>query len=154
DRWGTAISTLFAMLTGHSTLVWILGPLAVVGAVVLWQRNRGVLGVLLIPWITVIVASSRQLYPATERLVLFLLPMLAVLAAPGVVVVAELAARGAPVLGPAVIGIVLVVCAAVSLNRFATPQPIEELRPLFEHLRAASQAGDTIYVAQTAVPSF
>jgi hypothetical protein len=154
DRWGTAISTLFAMLTGHSALVWILGPLAIVGAVMLWRTNRGVLGVLLIPWITVIVASSRQLYPATERLVLFLLPMLAVLVAAGTVVVADLLARRAPLLGPALVAIVVVVCAAVALNRFASPQPIEELRPLFDRLHAESQPGDTIYVAQTAVPSF
>jgi 4-amino-4-deoxy-L-arabinose transferase-like glycosyltransferase len=154
DRWGTAISTLFAMLTGHSTLVWLLGPLAIVGAVALWRTNRGVLGVLLIPWITVVIASSRQLYPATERLVLFLLPMLAVLVAAGTVVVAQLAARRAPVFGPAIIGIVVVVCAAVSLNRFASPQPIEELRPLYEQLHSAARTGDTVYVAETAVPSY
>ena len=154
DRWGSAISTLFAMLTGHSALVWLLGPLAVVGAVVLWRTNRGVLGVLVVPWLAVVVASSRQLYPATERLVLFVLPLLAVLVAAGTVRVAALVSERAPVLGPALVAVVVILCAAVALNRFASPVPIEEMRPLYQRLVAEARPGDTIYVAQTAVPSF
>ena len=154
DRWGSALSTLFAMLTGHSALVWILGPLAVIGMVRLWRTHRGVLAVLLIPWLTVVVASSRQLYPATERLVLFLIPLLAVLVAAGAVVVADLVATRVPLLGPVILVGVVVVSGAVAVNRFGSPQPIEEMRPLYERLHADARAGDTVYVPETAVPSF
>ncbi len=156
QRWGSALSTLFGMLTGNNALVWLLAPLAIVGIVHLWRTNRGVLGVLVIPWLAVVLASSRQLYPATERLVLFLVPLLAVLVAAGAVVLAEAVTRRAPspMLGHAVLAVVVVVCAAVALHRFASPQPVEEMRPLFEQLRADAQPGDTVYVAETAVPSF
>jgi 4-amino-4-deoxy-L-arabinose transferase-like glycosyltransferase len=156
ERWGSAISTLFGMLTGNNTLMWLLGPIAIIGIVHLWRTNRGVLAVLLIPWLAVVLASSRQLYPATERLVLFLIPLLAVLVAAGAVVIADVVTSRAPspMLGQAVLAILVVVCAAVALHRFASPQPIEELRPLYERLHAEAQPGDTVYVAETAVPSF
>jgi hypothetical protein len=156
QRWGSALSTLFGMLTGNNALVWLLAPIAIVGIVHLWRANRGVLGVLVIPWLAVVAASSRQLYPATERLVLFVIPLLAVLVAAGAVVLAEAVTSRAPspMLGHAVLAVVVVVCAAVALHRFASPQPVEEMRPLYERLHADVRTGDTVYVAETAVPSF
>lgn len=154
QRWGSALSTFFGMLAGNTVLVWLLGPLAVLGIVSLWKRQRGVLAVLVLPWLAVVVASSRDLYPATERLVLFLVPMLAVVVAAGTVVAADWAAKRSALAGPAVMAVVLVVCAAVALHRFGSPQPVEELRPLLEQLHAQARPGDTIYVAETAVPAF
>ena len=153
-RWSSALSTLFGMLSGNDKLVWLLGPLAIVGIVSLWRRERGVLIVLVVPWVTVVVASSRQLYPATERLVLFLIPFLAVVVAAGTVAVANWAAERMALLGPAIIAVVLIVSGSVALHRFGSPQPVEELRPLLEQLHAQVRPGDTIYVAETAVPAF
>lgn len=152
-RWSTAISTLFSMLVGNPALLALLGTLAVVGVVALRHRPA-VLAVVLGPWITVVIASSFQLYPATERLVLFLLPLLAVLVGAGAAAVAAWVGRRSDAMGAAVLVLVVVLGGAVGLRRMIDPQPIEELRPLLEDMRAHAAPGDDVFVAATALPSY
>jgi 4-amino-4-deoxy-L-arabinose transferase-like glycosyltransferase len=153
-RWSSALSTLFTMLDGNVVLLIVVAPLAVIGLVRLGRRQPGVLCVLVVPWVAVVVASSRQLYPATERLVLFLVPFLAVVVAAGAVATAEAVSRRGPQLGMAVLAVVVVLCAGVAVHRLAQPQPVEEMRPLYEQLRSLARPGDVVYVSQTAVPSY
>jgi 4-amino-4-deoxy-L-arabinose transferase-like glycosyltransferase len=154
SRWGTSIVTYYGMLSGNAGLTWVFAPLTIVGIVVLWQRQRGVLAMVLGPWLAVVVASSVQLYPATERLVLFLVPAVAVLVGVGTAEVARWLRVRSEMLGLAAIALVLILNSAVTLHRVIEPAQIEELRPLLGHLQAQIQPADAVYVMPTAVPTF
>ncbi len=154
SRWGTSLVTYYGMLSGNAALTWVFAPLTIVGILVLWQRQRGVLAVVLGPWLAVVVASSVQLYPATERLVLFLVPSVAVLVGVGTAEVAGWLSTRSELLGVVAIAVVLILNSAVTLHRVAQPDQIEELRPLLGHLQAQIRSGDAVYVVPTAVPAF
>jgi Dolichyl-phosphate-mannose-protein mannosyltransferase len=152
-QWTTALSTLFSMLVGNPALLALFAILAVVGIAAL-RRRPGVLAIVLLPWIAVVIASSFQLYPATERLALFLIPLLAVLVGAGAAAVAAWLGGRSQVLGTGFLVIVVVLGGAVGLRRFVDPQPIEELRPLLQDMSAHARPGDYVFVASTAVPSW
>ncbi len=154
QRWVTSLATLFGMLSGVNGLTVVLAPLAVAGMVVLWRRNRGVLAVLLGPWVLVVIASSFKLYPATERLVLFLVPLLAVLVGTGTGALFAWIRPRSEMAAVLVVAVVLVLNSAVTLRRITHPVQEEELRPLLTEMRAEFRPGDAIYVNQTAVPAF
>jgi 4-amino-4-deoxy-L-arabinose transferase-like glycosyltransferase len=153
-RWGDALRTLFVMLAGNGALVWLLAPLAIVGIVSLARRWPGVLAVVLVLWASVVLASALQRYPATERLVLFLLPPLALLVGAGTAAVARALAARVELAGTAVAVLVCVLCASVALHRFVTPVPVEELRPLLTDVEHDRQPGDVVFVSETAVPAY
>ena len=152
-RWGWALSTLFSMLTGNQVLVVLFAPLAVVGIVRFARHDRGLLGVLLMPWAFVVVASAVHLYPAADRLVLFLLPSVAVLVGGGVATVVDLLEPRLPALAVPVAVIVCVLGASVAIHWFVSPSPVEEVRPLLERVRDAQRPGDALYATEVAVPA-
>lgn len=153
DRWGAALRSLPDLLGGRNAL-WVLAPLALLGAAAVARRSPGLLAVLGLPWVAVVGASAVEAYPAVERMVLFLVPALAVLVGEGT---ARCVAWSRPALGrAAVVPAVLVVAmgATAGLADAADPPGIEELRPLLEQVARRDEPGDAVYVSAVAVPAW
>lgn len=147
-QWGRALDTLYAQ-TFPSRAVLLGVGLAAAGIVAVARRNRSLISLLLAPWLLVAVASSFELYPAIERSVLFLVPLLAVLIAAGVDALASALERHRP--GAAILTTVLVclLAAGPAVRDFLRPANLEEMRPLLASLRS-HLVGSTVFVTESA----
>ena len=154
ERWHAVLSSTSTLVTGRSAVDLLVAVVAVIGVVRLARQQKGVLAMAVGPWIAVVVASAFELYPAAERMVLFVVPGLAVLLGAGVADVVGRLRRTAPLLATAVAVIFVLLCSAAGLGRLATTTTIEEQRPLITTLGEDALPGDAAYVTETAEPAF
>ncbi|MDQ2929496.1 MAG: hypothetical protein M3Y05_01570 [Gemmatimonadota bacterium] len=129
--------------------------LAAVGVMLTWRTDWHVLTLLLAPLAVALGASAAHLYPFGDRLALFLIPSLLLLAAIGITGMAARipAARGASILLLSVTFFLLV----VEAQALRTAPPVyrrEEITPALAYLRAKSAAGDAVYIYYGAVPAY
>ncbi len=126
--------------------------LAALGVGTLLDRSRVALPLLLLPLIAALGASGLQLYPFSQRFLLFLAPALAILVAAGFDFV-----RGYSRGGLVAWGCVLILMAHPvlrSAHAFVGPEPEQGLRPIMAHLAEHQQPDDRIYVYHWAHPTF
>lgn len=127
--------------------------LAVLGAIALWRRGRRDVVLLLgAPVIVTLAASALKAYPFADRLVLFLLPSLAVAAAAGAGFVTRPWPRVQPLLMGAIL-LLLLVTPRYSLTGEGPPWRRQEMKPVLAALASHRRPGDKIYVAAGAVPA-
>lgn len=123
-----------------------------VGSWVMLRRRPELLSLLLLPAAFTLLAAALKQYPFGGRLVLFLVPALALLVAEGMAAVWErskgIAARG---LALVVIGSLLW---APVVEALGVPFRHEELRPVVTYLEEHYRPGDVIYVYYGAEPAF
>lgn len=152
-RWNVSIRSYFVQL-GPSGSEYVLGALLIVGIAVLWFRNRTLLAMLVLPWVLAVIASSRQLYPAAERVMLFILPMLSALVGFGADWLTHRLAPRAAAAKYLVPGLVLALVAPSAAWRALDPPVVEELGPVLEDVRDEIRPDDTVYVTPLAQAGF
>ncbi|MCS6926166.1 MAG: hypothetical protein NZ578_09740 [Candidatus Binatia bacterium] len=135
---------LYSLLSGA---LGISPPVAVVaflvGGYVLWRENRPLLFFLLSPALFTVLASGLQIYPFSDRLILFLAPACLLVIAAGVAHVWEVTRQRSPVIGVAFAGVLCALTISKGLTAF---QPRQEIKPLLHYFATQRQAGDVLYV--------
>jgi hypothetical protein len=126
---------------------------AIIGAAVLWRKQRATALVLGGPLVVTLAAAVAGLYPFADRLVLFLSPVLLIAVAAGI---GHLATR-LQVLGRAAAPAFLVLVLAAPVVRLVSSPPVyrvQQARPLFEWLAAHRRTGDALFIWFRAGPHF
>ena len=95
-------------------------------------------------------ASAASLYPLSERLLMFLVPIALFVLAEGLDFVRRLAGRRLPGAGALVLAAAFVFPAWQSLHELRSPRVIQDFKPLFEELRGRARPDDWIYVSHLA----
>jgi hypothetical protein len=127
------------------------------GLAILLQQKRH--SAAMIAWMLVftLLASSLGLYPSSERMVLFLAPVMILLIGVALGYVIQ-TLRGRPVISTAVTlfaGIYLFYGALpLTVEQFISPKYFEHIRPTMEYLRGAWKEGDKLYVSYGGAPAF
>lgn len=122
----------------------LLGPLAVLGLFVLWQRKRSALVMVVLPVVLTLAASAAQAYPFADRLLLFLAPLVLLAVAAGAgAILRGLASesRGAAVVCAAA---VLLFSVAEGAGRLVKSEPREDWRGLIEQVSEHALPGDLV----------
>jgi hypothetical protein len=137
--------------TGQWTLIalFICGIIALVR-----QRRAGLLAMLIAPVLVTLMASVLHKYPFSDRLILFLLPLLLLVAAAGAGGLWNGPPRWfkwlAPILMAALLGE-----PAISDVKMIFRRPLkEEMRPMIAYLKSHQQPGDRIFVHYRGHPAF
>lgn len=148
-QWRAVLGTIYEPLLSPPAMAFGV-TMSLIGLWQLWRRQSATLALLVAPWFLVVLASSFELYPAVERMVLFVVPAVAVTIGVGAeqlgVALSKHRARLPPL--PAVLLIILVLPTALA-RTLEPPHEVEELRPLLAQVRGGV-AGDTVLVTRTA----
>ena len=129
--------------------------LAIIGTAASWRKERGVSLMLLMPFIVALGASAARLYPFGDRLALFLIPSLLLLAGIGITELAALVrVKRASAIVIALATVYLVVAEARSLHAAPPVYRREEITPAIAYLRRASTATDASYIYYGALPAY
>jgi hypothetical protein len=137
--------------------VYLVFLLMLVGWFVLWKNQRSYAMVVGFIILFMLIASSLQLYPVLERMILFTLPIGLVLIGKSIeVLYSTLPKRGSMhlLITMIVAGYLIYVPLTTALGNFLTPKYYEHMRPAMENLQASWKAGDTLFVSNGAVPAF
>jgi hypothetical protein len=120
---------------------------AVVGAMVLLRRNPARFAMLVLPLIFLFVASAAHAYPISERTELFLVPVVVLLIAEGIVQVLRWVPRRAQAV-TALLLVIVIAGAPVALaaKRLVQPRTHEEIKPVLRFVRDHWREGDALYV--------
>jgi hypothetical protein len=150
------ISYLLGGQLGLPTSIgFVSAALACVGVVASWRREWRTSLFLAMPIAVALGASVLHLYPLAERLALFLIPSLLLLAAIGITEMAsllrlQLAKEGMR----AVATLALLVAETQALYAAPPVYRREEIVPAIEYLRRASLATDESYIFYGAAPAY
>ncbi|MGE5611883.1 MAG: glycosyltransferase family 39 protein [Bacillota bacterium] len=139
---------------GGLLLTQLAALAAVLGCVGLWQRSRPSLLLVASPGIVTLVAAMGHKYPFSERLILFVMPILYLLIAGGIeslwnvlqryrILIAGLLAAG--LIGPGM---------AMAARNVLHPRGREEIRPVLAYIASHARPGDRLYVYYAATPAF
>ncbi|MBK5189510.1 MAG: hypothetical protein JJD97_14800, partial [Gemmatimonadaceae bacterium] len=128
---------------------------AAVGVWATWRKDRRVAMLLVAPLLVALGASAARLYPFAERLALFLIPSLLVLAAAGLdAIVAVIPSRRLASVAITGAAVALLALDARALRAAPPVYRPEEITPAIEYLRQNAKQTDAIYVYYGAVPAF
>ena len=129
--------------------------LAAGGVVATWKHEWRTSLLLAMPLLVALGASAAHLYPLAERLALFLIPSLLLLAAIGATEIAAMVrVKGDAAIVLAVVTVLVLVVAAQALYAAPPVYRREEITPAIAYLRRASRASDASYVYYGAVPAY
>lgn len=150
------ISLLLGGQLGIPTSVGLACALLAAGGVVAtWKHEWRTSLLLAMPLLVALGASVAHLYPLAERLALFLIPSLLLLAAIGATEIAAMVrVKGGAAIVLAVVTILVLVVAAQALYAAPPVYRREEITPAIAYLRRASRASDASYVYYGAVPAY
>jgi len=136
---------------------WISAILMLAGWYLLFKQNRIFAIVIAGIFSFALLASTLQLYPSLERMVLFLTPI-------GILLIAILLAflnknlRGSPLVS---IPILLLISGYFfygsiprAYEQFVSPKYFEHVRPTMDYLKGSWKDGDAMFVTNGAVPAF
>ncbi|MEB3211616.1 MAG: glycosyltransferase family 39 protein [Leptolyngbyaceae bacterium] len=129
------------------------------GIVSLARRKGEAVGLLLLPLVMTLVAAYLHKYPFYSRVILFLIPFMALLMAQGVAWLITLRVEipnlrstwtriAASFLGCIWVGLLLYVPAAKAQAYLTPPVTDEEIKPVMAYIEENWQSGDLIYVFQ------
>jgi len=137
--------------------VYLVFLLMLVGWFVLWKNQRSYAMVMGFIILFTLIASSLQLYPVLERMILFTLPIGLVLIGKSIeLLYSTLPKRGSVhlLITAIIAGYLIYGPLATSVGYFLQPRYYEHMRPAMENLQASWKAGDTLFVSNGAVPAF
>jgi 4-amino-4-deoxy-L-arabinose transferase-like glycosyltransferase len=126
----------------------------VAGAAALWRNDRKLLALLMLPLLATLAASAVRLHPFSGRLILFLVPLIAIVIAEGVMQLHTLTRNQFAVVGVAVIVLLFAQPVINAVENLAQPPLGEDIRPAVSYIRQHWQAGDKLYVYYGARPAF
>jgi uncharacterized membrane protein len=132
----------------------LMGMFAVLAGCVSLLIARPVhLALLIAPMGLALVAALLGRYPFQDRLVLFALPLLALLAGGGAEYVRR-STRDSRVITVLFIGLLLFSPAFAASSHLIRPQFIEESRPVIAYVQRHTQPDDVVYLSYSAQPAF
>jgi hypothetical protein len=148
SEWGGWMKRTFVGLfadPGGFSPVWVAIALAAVGCGWLGWRNLRALSFLVAPVTLCLTASALRQYPFSDRLLLFLVPVLVLLAAAGVEAIARIKYAG-PYLAAIAAVALLFEPSLAAARHLRHPRTREEIKPVLAWVRDRRAPGDTVYL--------
>lgn len=135
---------------GGFGLRYLAGALWLYGMYLLFRNRKPVFTLFLTPFVLLLVAAAAHKYLITERLLMFLLPMLVT---PVVLALADLAERRGMTTQLIAAGVAVLFCAGPSrqvARELSKPKSKTNIGALVDYLRDHYQPGDRLYVEKQA----
>jgi hypothetical protein len=126
--------------------IWLAIALFAVGCVYAAWRDWRRAAILLGPILLCLAASALRKYPFSSRLLLFVVPLLILLAVKGIEALAERTGRAGPVLAAAAAVGLLLLPAVSAARHLIHPRTREEIKPVLAWVRDNRQPGDVVYL--------
>lgn len=152
-----ALLGLFANPGGLTAYAPALLAASLLGAGILFARQKKAAGSLFLVFLFAWAASWMQFYPFAGRMILFLIPLIYIALAASVDLLWSISPRPrffSPLLALSLAGFLLYTPLLLSAERFVSPKYPEHIRPAIAYLNANHQPGDTLYVYSWALPAF
>ena len=128
--------------------------LAILGMIVLCRENRSAVAMIAGPIVLVLAASSLRTYPFSGRLILFAVPLAALLIGSGFGFVEGSGGLDRRTIAAVLAGVVLLHPALGAVRDLARPIQGEELAPILRAVERRREAGDALYVYFASRPAF
>jgi uncharacterized membrane protein len=119
--------------------------LFIVGGWSLYQNNRKVFSLVVLPTVFTLIASFLKKYPFAERLILFLVPSYIILVASGLACVRD-KAKQLPVLGSLMLILLFLHPILSSAYHVIKPRTREELKLVLKYFNEHIQPGDRLFI--------
>jgi len=137
---------------------YLMPALTLIGSLTLLARKRNIALVIILIFITTLIASALQKYPLTYRFMLFLIPLTLLLMTEAVRSLHSFVAKWQPGIALALSGIPVAVMLWSSIlsacQGFIAPPIVSDIRPAVEYVGENRTPEDIIYVYYGAAPSF
>ncbi len=121
-----------------------------IGVIFLFRRDWKKAAMMLLPILAALSASGLEKYPFYTRFLLFTLPMFCMFMAAGMQKLHELGRRcfskAGLLFSTIVVGVIFFQPVAISIERFASPENRNDIKPLMDVLRSNLRPRDTLYV--------
>jgi len=143
---------LFSYPTGFELFI-LAGILFLLGAMVVWQRNRYVFWSYMLPFLVTLIASGLHKYPFSGRVILFLVPFLLFFVAEGLAIFFN-KSRVSRLSGTILLVLLLVPMARQSWHDISNPPNQEDMRPIVNFFKDHQQDGDEIYINYSGISAF
>jgi hypothetical protein len=160
-RWfvDTYFSLVFTSLNrGSWTLALLLAILLAAGSLSMLARNWKLALTILLPFLVALIASALQKYPLKLRFLLFLVPLVLLLAAEGLRYLYALVSkwRRGPALAFYILlsSLIFVLSGAYRLETLFRPIMGANIKPVMEYVSRNRNPDDTIYVYHGSDPAF
>lgn len=142
------IEKLGQFLAYPGGMAMIVALPVIVGVIAIAKQENGkiLLAALLGPFAFTLFASALQKYPFCGRLLIFLVPILILVAARGMAEIAEMIGRSSRLAASLALAFFLVAPALESRELLRHPKHAEELKPVLRELQKRWQPGDHLYV--------
>lgn len=125
------------------------------GCITLWRTNqRTLLALLFAPALVTLCASALHKYPFSDRLIVFLLPLLILLLAAGFEGLWRLLPRRRVWIAFVLLGGLLAKPSVIAIKAAFNPRVKEEIRPVLAYLQSHRKPGDAIYINFHGRPAF
>ena len=128
--------------------------LAVVGALRLAIRDRSLVVVTAAATAVMLFASMKSIYPAFERLLMFLAPLVVMLVGGGAGAVVVWLSTRLRILAAAAVAVFLAWPTYGALELLAAPRQVQEIKPVLEFIKSHEQPSDVIYIFHLAAYPF
>ena len=139
-------------------LTLICSILIAIGIISLLLRNRGILLIIILPFLMASIAAVLQRYPLRGRFMLFLVPLLILLMAEGIGRIYSLVGKWNHSAALAACAVIILftlwVPASDALTNFLAPPLGDDIKPVMAYVERNRTANDTVYVYHGARPSF
>ncbi len=141
------IDNFFAAFAEPAGLIPILGAvLFIIGCAQLVRKRVLVFSLLTVPIAITLLAASLGKYPLERRLLLFLTPILLMAVAEGATRCYDLSRRYSPVLGMALIALLLAQPVWTASASLIHPPRLGDLKPAIRYVLSRQQQGDNWYI--------
>lgn len=145
--YGYVLVRMFAFPVGLSQYELILGIASFVfGVIYIYRSDQKILTMCILSILITLFASALHLYPFEGRLLLFLTPLIVLVIAQGIAYMQSKTSTGSPLVGIALVLILLIHPVLSASYRLVKPRAPEELRPVVEYVDANYQEGDVLYI--------
>ena len=119
----------------------------VVGAIILYKKNKNILFIITVPVFITFFASLLHKYPLFERFILFLIPFLILLIAEGIEWIRKKVSNISPILSVLVICLLFYKPLYFTKENFTNPLTQEEMKPVLQYVKEHLKANDVIYIS-------
>ncbi|MGM0442128.1 MAG: glycosyltransferase family 39 protein [Elusimicrobiota bacterium] len=140
-------------MAGTNSTILIL-VLLTAGSIVIYKKNKNLLFTLILPFILTLFASSLRKYPFEGRVILFLMPLVLIIAAAAAEYIIEKASGYHFAAGVLIAGTIFYTPVRKAGQQFINPRKVEEIRPVIKYIKDNRRENDKIYVYCGAAAAF
>jgi hypothetical protein len=129
-----------------SLLFFTATVIVLIGSISLFLRDKEKFWLLISPALFTLLASGLHKFPLGERLLLFLIPSVILLLGEGITGIREKTRKTGPLIGLALIGILIIYPGLFASYHLLNPRTDQELRPVIQYVKQHEQEGDVLYI--------